>query len=609
MGKTWRAGAGLLAVLMMMTMASLAGCAVDDGTDQATEVIEVERVDAAGRVDRVNLPDEIVGTPGTPVHTRYRWAVDLGPQPVRIARTALYAPGLRAGWRLALNGHLLVDELGPAGSAAPPRPRAGAALRLVELPAALLQPGVNHFELEVAGEGWTSLSRLWLGDRELLRQRLERKSMSLVTGPVIVATMLFSLGLGMLVLWLRQRHERAYAFFGLGALLWGAHTLWTVAPRALLPEPHQDVWWTTLYAAMVTTLVLFALRFAQRAEWRLERALLGALAVVPAALYACAALGVLHPATEVLRLGLVGLAFCGLGVVAHHAWYRRSVASALFVLAGAVSAGFGLRDWLAFREGSDNFPVPLTPYAGAPFMLLVGTILLDRFVRTARALDANQQRLEQRVALREAELAESFQRMVRLERQQVAVDERQRILRELHDGLGAKLVQALTRVESAELDHQGLALELRDCLADMRLATEALAPVVSELGAAIANFLWRWQGLMKDAGLQAHWQVDLPEPGLPVPPYVALQLLRLMQEALTNVLRHAEASRVRLSLGYADGLLSLQIDDDGRGMGPSGAAGRGLARMRVRAEALGAKLSFGSPPGGGTRVQLEMPMT
>ena len=94
-----------------------------------------------------------------------------------------------------------------------------------------------------------------------------------------------------------------------------------------------------------------------------------------------------------------------------------------------------------------------------------------------------------------------------------------------------------------------------------------------------------------------------------MPPYVALQLLRLMQEALTNVLRHAEASRVRLSLGYADGLLSLQIDDDGRGMGPSGAAGRGLARMRVRAEALGAKLSFGSPPGGGTRVQLEMPMT
>jgi signal transduction histidine kinase len=163
------------------------------------------------------------------------------------------------------------------------------------------------------------------------------------------------------------------------------------------------------------------------------------------------------------------------------------------------------------------------------------------------------------------------------------------------------------RVETAALDRAGLARELRACLDDMRLATAALTPEATDLGAAIGNFLFRWDTLLRDAGVRASWQVELPPKGLAVAPCVALQLLRVMQEALTNVLRHADAQGVRLALAHDGRTLSLAMEDDGHGIPPGGPGpGRGLADMRSRAAALGARFTIGAPPGGGTRIELQL---
>lgn len=589
----------LAAVLLLALVPWLRG-ALPAAGEAAPGVEQAERKRDSEPARTVALPDTVeAASPDATVTAAYVVEVELEnlPRPV-----AMYASGVLGWMRIRVNGSLLLDEI---ADPLPPAPRSLGRLRLVDLPPALLGPGANRVEIELAGRGLVSLSTLRFGGRDDMAALRDRKALAMVIGPLIVAAVVGGLGLSVLVLYLRLRSEAMYAYFGLGAALWALHTAWTVAPQRVLSGVHLVVWWNALYAVFVIMLVLFCLRFAQRSRRWIERALLAACVAAAPALYLAAALGLLGPAAEALRLSLVLTATAALGAVAHQAWHRRRVDSALLVLSGLAGAGFGLRDWLAFRDAADNLPVSLTPYAGLPFIVLVSALLIERFVRNARALEGLNRELDGRVARRESELAANYERLAALQREQAAVDERQRLMRELHDGLGAKLVAAQLRVDGGQLDRAGLSRELRDCLADMRLAAEALTPGETDLGFLIGNFLFRWEGLLRDAGVRAAWQIELPAQGLRIAPYVALQLLRVMQEALNNVLRHAEAGRVNLALKLEGRTLTLVIEDDGRGIAPGGpAAGRGLPDMRGRAESIGASLVIDAPAGGGTRIAL-----
>jgi signal transduction histidine kinase len=551
----------------------------------------------------VALPDTLQVADGEVARATWTVETDLGPAPRHLA---LYASGLVGHARIVLNGTVLDDGI---ADPLPPSPRGRALVRTVDLPQPLLRPGSNRLEITLARRNVASLSALRIGDRDAMHRLAQDKVFAMVTGPGVVAAVVGVLGLTMLVLWLRRRRrERGELYFALGALGWSLNTLWFVAPQRLLPQPHFTVWWTTLYVEVVAMLALFCLRFAQRLGPAVERAGLAATPLAALLLYAAAAAGQLAAASAVVRLGLVAATFAALAAVAHHAWHRRRADSALLVASGLVAASFGLRDWIVDQAGTDNLPVLWTPYAGLPFILLVGWLLVDRYVQAAESLETLNGRLEQRVALREAELGASFERVGALEREQAAVDERQRILRELHDGVGARLFTALSRLEGGTIGQDAAAAELRACLADMRLTTETLAPGQTTLGAAIGNFLSRWDDVLRDAGTTPEWRVAAEAEALPVAPRHALQLLRVMQEALTNALRHAGARHVALELSVAAGALRLRVDDDGGGL-PGNAAhrGRGLANMHARADALGARLALGARPGGGTRVELHWP--
>ena len=86
-----------------------------------------------------------------------------------------------------------------------------------------------------------------------------------------------------------------------------------------------------------------------------------------------------------------------------------------------------------------------------------------------------------------------------------------------------------------------------------------------------------------------------------------------MQEALTNAVRHADASRIRVTLRTGDGVLRVSVEDDGRGFAVArdhrdGSRGLGLVGMRERARNAGGSLTIASAPGGGTRVRAELPL-
>lgn len=196
-------------------------------------------------------------------------------------------------------------------------------------------------------------------------------------------------------------------------------------------------------------------------------------------------------------------------------------------------------------------------------------------------------------------------------------DERRRIARDLHDGLGQALtglrlqLQVLaTRGGDDEARHLatrsiGLADEALD---EVRLAVGALAPpLVAELG--LAEALARYaEGCAQRAGLAC--EVDVAGlGGVSIPAAIETAAYRIAQEALTNAVRHARATRVVVHAERDAAWLTLSVRDDGIGFDADGAGrGHGLGGIVERAELLGGRAEIGRAPGGGTLVRVVLPL-
>ncbi len=195
-------------------------------------------------------------------------------------------------------------------------------------------------------------------------------------------------------------------------------------------------------------------------------------------------------------------------------------------------------------------------------------------------------------------------------------EERRRLRRDLHDGLGPRLAGLTLRLETArdrlardpeaETLLADLAERTRETVADIRRLVYALRPpalddlgLVSALREQAAQYGY-------EAGRDLHITVEAPEELPPLPAAVEVAAFRIVQEALTNVVRHAGARvcTIRLALDAPAGALRVEIRDDGRGIEPGGRVGVGLDSMRERAEELGGTWSIERLPGGGTLVRV-----
>lgn len=189
--------------------------------------------------------------------------------------------------------------------------------------------------------------------------------------------------------------------------------------------------------------------------------------------------------------------------------------------------------------------------------------------------------------------------------------ERQRIMRDLHDGVGSQLVGLKGLLARCAPGDQALLEQVDNALDEMRLAVDALQPSAQDLEALLGMLRYRIAPRMQAAGVVLGW--DLPEQvsGFRVAPEHVFHLQRIVLEALTNVLKHADATHAVLRLrNRSDGVAGMvvEIEDNGAGLaqGARRGVGLGLENMHERARALGASLHIGSLPAGGTRVRLSL---
>ena len=190
-----------------------------------------------------------------------------------------------------------------------------------------------------------------------------------------------------------------------------------------------------------------------------------------------------------------------------------------------------------------------------------------------------------------------------------ALTERERLAREIHDTLaqGFTSILLLAQTRDSEADHRLARIEqtARDNLTETRALVAALRP--ADLDAATLPEVLRTlvERVGRELGIRAEMRVEGEEHTLPRGQDVVL--LRVSQEALANVRKHAGASRVELVLSFAADGARVRISDDGRGFDPGAApSGFGLDGIRERVREVGGVLDLRTLPGGGTSVEVAL---
>lgn len=237
-----------------------------------------------------------------------------------------------------------------------------------------------------------------------------------------------------------------------------------------------------------------------------------------------------------------------------------------------------------------------------------GAAVIEHYMAATFELQRLNSELEHRLAEKSEEIRSTYARVEEAKREWTRVSERQRILADMHDGVGASLVGLLRHVQSGRADRASIERRVQEVLQEMRIAIDALQPRDGDLASVLGALRYRLDDIIRASGVRLIWEVDeLPELA-ELKPSTVFALQRIVLEAITNALKHSGARLLRLSARACNGEVEIRIEDDGRGFDPSdAAAGLGLVNMRARAQRIGATLKVQSHPGKGTTVKICLP--
>ncbi|MDP2948240.1 MAG: HAMP domain-containing protein [Chloroflexota bacterium] len=255
---------------------------------------------------------------------------------------------------------------------------------------------------------------------------------------------------------------------------------------------------------------------------------------------------------------------------------------------------------------------------------------LERRVRQrTRELEASRDHLRQ-VAEENAALYEELKQKEALRGQLLKKvitaqeEERRRIARELHDETSQALAALAVGLETVTLRSPLRKAEVKEKLAGLQgLAVQTLEGVhnlvydlrpsiLDDLG-LVASLQWYAENRLQPTGVAVHLEVSGQERRLPAE--IETALFRIGQEAISNIVRHAEAANVFVSVDFEDSAIALDVEDDGKGFAvdavaepPAGPTGWGILGMKERTALLGGAVGITSQPGGGTHVQVKIPL-
>ena len=512
-------------------------------------------------------------------------------------RLAVYLPTVTHNVAVYLNQ----QWIGQGGDFTHPITRNHNTALLFTIPPAQISESANTLYIRVAAESARQglLGRVYIGDQSVLSSARNLKQFIRVDLIVFLTIAMYILSVVLGLIWFVRRQDTIYAVFAAELFLWATHNL----NLFVLNIPTSAYFWEAMTMATlgwtVVMMVFYNHRYVNH-RYPFAEPVLWVFCLAGFSFF------IAPDINSILNIGYAIWDSCliliGLYAMIHllgNYWRKPNWDVFLLLLAGTPIIVFGFHDILLVNGFIDRSEGLIIQYSGIPVIVVFTWFLLRRFVRSINQAETLSTELQQRVEQREAELTVQYQKLATLEQQQLLINERERIMRDMHDGIGGNLVRTLSLLERETDNTDAAREEIKQGITDLRLVVNSLDPMLGDIGTLLGAMRQRMTEQLEAANIQLQWQVgDLPDNGN-LSPQQSLHLLRILQEAITNTIKHASASLVILSAETANDNtgVAVSLKDNGTGFDINAQKEqmkRGLRNMQYRAGEAGIDLVIDS---------------
>ncbi|MFJ9450677.1 7TM diverse intracellular signaling domain-containing protein [Herbaspirillum sp. NPDC101397] len=403
-----------------------------------------------------------------------------------------------------------------------------------------------------------------------------------------------TLGCFFLALWILRRREAEFGWFGLMSLTW-----WLYASNQIKlttwPFATTDAWQAAvsiLFLVYSASFTMFVLRNGPRRHRRTELAV-WAMVVFGSIAMCLTPHGRMQEMRAWLALIPVLTYIASCFLFFYFAWRQRRVEQLILAACLAIFIVVGIHDLLVFLKILDS-NIYYSAFASQIQMVAMALVLGWRFVANLSRIECFNEELHVKVESAKEALAQTLKREHELQVVNVRLGERLNLAHDLHDGLGGTLVSSIATLEHApeSIPSSRFLTILKELRDDLRIIIDTASSYQldeTSLAEMLAPLRHRFGVLFESQNIVCRWQLSGIE-DCHLPTAQSLDIMRILQEGLTNVLKHSRASRAHVELRGDASELVLRIRDNGIGFDfpmQESKAGTGMKSMQLRTSRLG----------------------
>ncbi len=477
---------------------------------------------------------------------------------------------------------------------------------LIPVPESVLKTGVNELEIHSFTIKTAGIGRVFIGSNVALQAKQYTRYFWHISAPRAANFAMLAIGILVFLFWIAQRKEIELLWLSISvAFFFIRNHQYYTEEIPFHYKLYSDITVCANYISLVSLAAFYLcyIKFPHRNKIIALMFLVG-LPVVVRHLFINFSLSIYLTSAIVLSL---------VAVVAFRDMLRnRTLERGVLGLGVSVLPIASLHDlvMLILHKGNGH-AMYFAVFCGAIYSVAFVTSFGRRSINAISALEHSQIVLEKRVADTRTELMKSEAKRRELLLKQVMATERERLMQEMHDGIGSNLTTALAVARQQKQPTETISV-LSRALGDLKLTVDSLEPVEGDIMVLLGNLRHRMAKDLNDAGITCKWEVKDCKPIQWLDATNALHVLRIHNEAISNCLAHSNAKTIRIGCyeKVENDVLGIQtyIIDDGDGFDAQLAEkGKGLVNMRARAASLHGMLSCNSKLGQGTDVRLWIP--
>ena len=478
------------------------------------------------------------------------------------------------------------------------------------LPIAGLNSGENEILIYVNGLAFQSsgIGQISFNNVQNIYESYQSQVWNRRTLFLINLILSITFGVICFVIWLLRRKESTFGWFALSSFLWVLF-ISNILSTETFPYPNvliaaqANLAFFVLY---VLSFCIYLFRFIQKCFIKVETFFGGMTGLIIAGIF-------LTPQQSVswvfglIFLIYVGVLLSGYLYICYHAIQSKRTDYIFLAICLSAIVIFMIFDLLLLSGEIVTDIRPLSPYTGPVITFFMVIILGSRLARNVKKIEAFNAQLEMKVQQVSNDLSSSLNEKHQLELKNVKLQERINLSHDLHDGLGASLVRSMILVDQSAHN-----ISNKQFLSMLKLLRDDLRQIIDSGSSAdnkipVNPILWvapvrhRFSQLMDELDIRSKW--IFPHEWQAVPSALqCLTLIRVLEESLTNIIKHSQARQVKIAMVYIrENQFILSIEDDGVGFDADSVVQQGLSigmrSMKMRLERIGAELKLSSEPG------------